>query len=212
MTRTKWLLLVSSLLLVSVLAKWMLSTPAVPPPDVPESWKHHKEVFGRFEVWLPEGWEELGDIRTVTNSLRDVIEGDEFPVLFVAFRSGTCPESILIERYDRAFDIYAPLVWEELAKEVVRLNPVILTDEAGRNVFPEPSTDIATIEQDENKAIIAYQSYVLKQDLDGDFVRTIACVVTRSHVYGVHLDTIEESGSTSIPTYERVLKTFRVLR
>jgi hypothetical protein len=195
------------------LAKCILSTPTTPPPGIPESWKRHKEMSGRFEVWLPEEWEDPGDIRTIMRSLRDVVEGDESPVLFVAFSSrGPCFESIIVESYDRAFDVHAPFVWEELAREFVRLNPVILTDEAGRNVFPEPSTDIVTMEQDENKAVIAYQGYVLKQDLNEDFVRTIACVVTRSHVYGIHLDTIEESGSTSISTYERVLKTFQALQ
>ena len=215
MTRTKWLLLlfIAILLLVPILPKCILSTPTTPPPGIPESWKRHKEMSGRFEVWLPEEWEDLGDIRTIEYRLRDVVESDESPVLFVAFRSrDPYSESIIVESYDRAFDVHAPLVWEELAREFVRLNPVILTDEAGRNVFPEPSTDIVTIEQDDNKAIIAYQGYVLKQGLNEDFARTIACVVTRSHVYGIHLDTIEESGSTSIPIYEGVLKTFQTLQ
>lgn len=208
MTRAKWIftLLILTLLLASILARCILSGSSSPPPDVPESWKCHRDALGEFEIWLPEEWEDLGVFRTAKHRLRDVVEGDESPILFAAFGSGDrCSESVIVEGYDKAFETYTPLVGEELAKEFVRLHPVVLADEAGKNVFPEPSTDIIVIEQNEGKVVIAYQSYVL----DG-LVRTIACVVTRNRVYGIHLDTIERDSSANIPTYERILETFRV--
>lgn len=208
------ILLVAILLLISILARSILSGPVSSPPGVPESWKYHKDVLGRFGIWLPEEWEDLGTFRTIENSLRDAVEGDESPILFAAFGSrDRCFESIVIESCDRAFEIHVPLVGEGLAREFVRVHPVVLTDEAGRNIFPEPSTDIVTIKQGGEKVLIAYQSYVLQQNFDADFVRTIACAVTRSRVYGIHLDTIERGDSTSIPPiYERILETFQVLK
>ena len=121
-------------------------------------------------MWLPEEWEDLGTFRTIEHRLRDAVEGDESSILFAAFGSrDRCFESIVVESYDRAFEIHAPLVGEELAREFVRVHPVILTDEAGRNVFPEPSTDIVAIEQGGDKVTIAYQSFVLQQNLGTDF-------------------------------------------
>jgi hypothetical protein len=208
MIRKKWLfvLLASILLSAPILARFIRSGFTPPPPGIPRNWKYHK--LGEFEVWLPEEWQNIGAFRTIEHRLRDAAGGDESPILFAAFGSkDRCSESIVVESYERAFEIHTPLVGEELATECVRLNPIILTDEAGRNVFPEPSTDIVTIEQDE--VALAYQSYMVQQSPDTDFVRTIACAVTGNHVYGIHLDTLEGGDSASKLIYERILSTFR---
>jgi hypothetical protein len=206
-------MLVSILFLASILAKCVLSRPVTPRAGVPESWRHHKEVFGEFEVWLPEEWGALGDIHTLVYSLREVAGGSQFPLLFSASAKGVdgCHNWIKVKDYDIAFELYAPLVGEDLARECSRNHPVALTGEFDGVVYLDAS-NVVTIEIDESKSAIAYQSDVLGQSVDNkDLVRTIACVVSRNHVYQVYLDTVEESNSTNASTYERILKSFRVL-
>lgn len=215
MTRRKLLLIfcVGVLLTASILAMCILSTPATPPPGVPEGWRHYEEILGRFEVWLPGDWEDLGAIRTIECKVRGIVEGDESPILFVA--SGSIvdgfPELMIVQDYDTSFEIHAPRVGEELAREFVRLHPIALTGASGKIVYLEPLTDIVTIERNENKVALAYRSYLLvNQGVDQDFVRTIACAVSRNHVYAISLDTIEQRNGKEMPVYGRILRFFRV--
>jgi len=214
-TRGKWflLVLVAVLLLVSILAMFMPSTPAMPSPGVPESWKRHKELFGRFEMWLPEGWEEMGYIRTTIHNLREVAEGGESPLLFSASgdRLHGFYQWVEVVGYDTAFEFYAPLVGEELAQECSRRHPVALTRESVEPVYLDDS-NIVIIELDEGQSIVAYQSEVLGQSLDSNLVRTVGCVVSTNHVYQIYMDVVEENEGTNVPIHETILKAFRVLK
>lgn len=215
MTRGKWLLLVlaSILLLVSALAIYALSTPTMPPSGVPEGWKRHQELFGRFEMWLPEGWEESGHIRTVIHRLRQVAERDEAPLLFSA--SGGNLDGfyqwIRVTSYDTAFEFYAPLVGEELARECSRTHSVALTLESVETVYLD-SSNVTVIKFDESKNVVAYQRGVLDQGPDSSLVRTVACVVGTNHVYQIYLNTVEENEGANTPVYETILGAFRVLK
>jgi len=146
--------------------------------------------------------------------LRDLVEGDETPSLFVAYSGGTVEgfhETIRVEDFDTAFEIYAPRIGEELVREFIRMYPIASTDESGRIVYPEPLTDIVTLEQEMGKVAVAYRSYLASQNLDNDLVVTIACVVSKDHLYAISLGTIEERNSADMPIYERILRAFRVL-
>lgn len=214
MSRRRWLLLlaVASLFLVLILIKFKLLASETRPPGVPENWKRHKEVLGRFEMWLPKEWERLGGIRTVIEGLREVAEGNEAPLLFAAWRYSADGrhESVTIKDYNAAFESYAPLIGEELAKECSMGKPVAFTLDFTGTVRLDDSK-VMTVELEENEIAIAYQSDVLAQNHEGDFTRTVACVVSRNHAYLVYLDTLEKD-NTNIPTYEKVLRTFRVLK
>jgi hypothetical protein len=215
-TRSKWflLLLVSTLFLVSILAKCLLLTPKTPPPGIPESWRRHRDVLVRFELWLPEDWEHLGGIRTAIFSIRSVAEGIRSPLLFRAsgdIKQGV-GEWITVRDFDAAFELYAPLTGEELARECSKFYPVVSTLPDFDGVTYLDASNVVVIDQDESRSAIAYQSDVLIQGVDKDLVRTIACVVSRNHVYQIHLDTLEEEDDTNTSTYERILRAFRVLR
>jgi hypothetical protein len=124
----------------------------------------------------------------------------------------SCPEFLVVANHGAAFDIHAPRTGRELAEEFVRLHPAILTGELGENVFPEPSTDIITIEQGEGDFTIAYQSYLLSQGPDRDCVRTVACAVSERHVYSINLDTAGTRNNADMPTHERILRAFQFLK
>jgi len=179
---------------------------------MPQSWKHYKEPFGRFEVWLPKGWESIGSIRTVVYSLHEIVEGSESPLLFGASGGDMdgFQESLVVNAHNTAFELYAPLVGIDLVKECSRNNPVELTGEFDGVIYLDAS-NVVTIELDEGRNAIAYQSTILGQSSGKNLVRTVACAVSRNYVYLIYLDTIEENDSVDIPTCERVLKAFRTL-
>jgi hypothetical protein len=215
--RTKSLLiaLAAVLLLSSLVAKHILSVAQLPPSGIPKNWKPHKEIQGRFEVWLPEEWAHLGVIRTVGRRLRDTVEGVDFPLLFVAYASGVdgYPESIFVQDYDAEFENYDPLFREDVAKACTRLNPVLVTDpSSGESTPSELLTGTLVLEQERGRTIVAYQSYLMGQKLNRDLVRTSACAVSEDHVYSIILSTTEELDSPDTPTYEKVLKVFVVLK
>jgi hypothetical protein len=213
--RRRWLLFLTvlALLLVLLLAKYTLSVSTTLPPGVPEGWKCHREILGAFELWLPEEWESLGSIRTLTYRLQDVAKGKHAPLLFAASWSNAIGDLgvIYVQGWDRAFDDFPHLKGQELAWKCVSISPAPLLDESGRNVFPEPLGDIVTIEQDEDGDAVAYQSFALAQNLDKNLIRTSACAVSKNHVYIISLDTVEQHNSEDIPTYETILNAFQVL-
>jgi hypothetical protein len=213
-TDRKWLpyLVVLVLLLALLLARHALSVAIPPPSGVPQDWKRHREVLGAFELWLPEEWESIGAVRTLTYRLQDIARRTDAPFLFAVSWSNAIGDLgvIYVQGWHRAFDDY-PHLEGELAWKCVSLNSAMLSDESGRNVFLEPLDHITMIEQNESSGTVAYQSFVVAQRLDKDLIRTSACAVSEDHVYIISLDTVERHDSEGTPTYETILGAFQIL-
>ncbi len=182
----------------------------MPPPGIPEDWQHYKEPFGRFEIWLPEGWEGSGQIPILIYQLRQVAVRSPSPrVLFTARgdKLNGYSQWIEIVSYDGVRELFVPLTGKDLARECSRINPVELTLDLTETVCPDDSSITITEVQG---GMVAYQSKVLDQYKEYNLARTVACIVSPDHVYLVYLDTIEPSEGPR--TYEMILKGLRVFK
>lgn len=216
--RKKWILpaLILSILLSSLLVIYVVSSQRVPPSGVPASWEHHK-VLGRFELWLPEEWEDMNTrpiLLRLLEAVSKVVGRDYYLTWFIAVEDhvDNFPQWIEIQEYVSEFKYGAPLIGEEFAKRCCEMNSsMLLTPPPRPGEFEIVDTsDVATIDLDEGQGTIAYQSSVIRwKDVDNYQTRTFACLVSSNHVYWIKLGTVEE-GSTSNPTYEMILRTFRV--
>lgn len=205
------LMLVLLLLLPALLVTaYRLSVSRLPPPGIPEGWQLYKELFGKFEIWLPKGWEASGAIPTLIYRLRQIAtEPSSPPVLFTALEteSGTYPQWIEIVGYDGMLESLAPLTGATLARECSRIHPVELTLDSTETVCLDGS-GVTTVEV--QGGIVAYQSKVLEQYAGYNLVRTVACIASPGHLYLVYLDTIESSEGPR--THEMILKGLRILK
>jgi hypothetical protein len=213
MIHKKWFLLGLTLVLLFVLFLLfnLVRSYFVPlPSDVSGDWRWHQGEG--FEIWLPKEWEDAGKSHTTIYSLPGIGGGSVIPVVFSALkRNEESNEWITVQSYDIAFDLYAPLVGEELARECSRNLPVSLTLDFDGIIYLD-AANVIIIEEYEDRDAVAYQSAVLKRDTDKNWVRTVACVVGSDHVYLVSLDTVEAKDWTGLPTFERILISFRIPR
>ena len=197
MTRTKWFWFCFALILLCALflVKSIRSVPMTYPPNIPGDWKPHQGGIGIFQVWLPGEWKDVEKGRT-GSFLRAVRSGEEYGM-------------ITVWNDDSIFEINAPLVGKELARQCSSHYPVSLTLDFEGSI-PVDVANVIMIEREDDGIYIAYQSAVLVREADRNLVRTVAFAVSAEHVFMIHLDTTEginENGSTM---HEKILRAFYV--
>lgn len=198
MTRTKWFWLCFALILLLTLfpVKSIQSVPITRLPNVPETWKPHQGGIGIFQVWLPSEWKDVEKGRT--GSFLRAVRNDQGEY-----------GMITVWNDDSTFEINAPLVGKELARECSSHYPVSLTLDFNGGI-PVDATNVVMIEREDDGIDIAYQSAVLIRETDRNLVRTVAFVVSERHVFMIHLDTTEEINENGSTLYEKILNTFYV--
>ncbi len=198
MTRTKWFLLCFALilLLIPFVIKFVQSASIPHPPNVPESWKSHDGGIGIYQVWLPRGWKDVEKGRIGLGSFLRAVKSDQDDYGMIS-----------VWKDISAFEIHAPLVGKELARECSSYYPVSLTLDFD-GAIPVGASNVVMIERADDGIDIAYQSAVLVREADRNLVRTVAFVVSEKHVFMVHLDTFEEIDASGPALYEKILNAF----